>query len=381
MLAIAVAGAAAVLAPGSLGDRVAGPCIGASPHAPMRLPAPITIAAGYSHVVGYRIECDGRVGRIGRLPPAWPFPSDAACCVAPGVWWAVRHGHLVIVRGRRTMWRSRGEFLAKYGVGGIVLGRRAIAFSYGNNLYLAPRHGAERLLGRAEYALGFTRGGVYTLSWVRGLILRSDRGAVLKTIVHWPTGSDCLVVGGRLFFIAHGVLISARGRNVQRLASIASLGMSPETGLQQVGPLLELQDNDRLVLMRLNGSVFASTSIPRQAQNIAGLTVAPDVSAAAFAAPEQQARAETVYLLRAGTHAAVPLLTERNVPFRVCAGGWAAFQWHGPWLLYSSTENRVAAIRVIGARRVIELSRWVAGLRGAHGTVTAYWAGQPPAFY
>jgi sugar lactone lactonase YvrE len=208
----------------------------------------------------------------------------------------------------------------------------------------------------------------------------------VKTVARQPLGSDYVVANGSLYFITHGVLMSALGTSIRRLASLAALGISPGPWLQSLGRLLELQDNSRLVVVRPDGSEFAWTQLPRtqgQAESISSsLVVAPRGNAVAFTAaagesndPNSARRArgtETVYLLRPGGRVAVPVHSER-VDFKVCERG-ASLQWHGKWLLYSNSEGNLAAIDTSG-HDAIELSGLVHGLPGTRDGFSASWGG------
>lgn len=352
-----------------------------------RLPAPITISAG--HVPGalsYRIGRDGQISRSAGIS-SW-FPRGAAWFPATGTWFMYRHGHLLVGHAGRPAWRSRRR-IAPNQVGVIIASPRIVAFQHDHELYVAPLGGAERPVAKREMPLGFTHGGLYTYRYAgRELLLRSDTGALRGTIASRPLGGDYLVAGGRLYFIAHGALMSALGPRVRRLALLSNLGMS-SVWLQSIGPLLELQDNRRIVVLRPDGTVFASTPLPRRdgkAETISSsLSPAPSASAVAFTAaadepsdPRTQRRtrgAETVYLMRPGSRIALPIHTE-HVVFRVCERG-AALQWHGHWLLYSNSEGHLAAIDTTAVHHAIRLASLVRSLPGTRDGFSASWSGQP----
>lgn len=342
------------------------------------LPAPITITAGYgSGSVRYQIARDGSVRRIPAASPG-PFPRDASSGFAPGVWWAVRHHHLVIGRGQRSLWHSHGEFPSVLDINMVQADSHAVAFSYGNNtLYLAPLHGGEQPIARAEFALGFTNGGLYTNQWGHRLLLRSYTGAVLKTIVRRPLQWDYFVLDGSLYFIKDGMLMRARGTSVKPLVSLGHLGLSAESvSMQRLDPLLQLEDQHRLVLLRPDGSLFASTPLrgsQYRAENEVNL-LAPVASTSAIAFmvwSGQTSGLEPVYVLRAGGHRAIPV-DRQSVNFGGCSH-WVNLEWHGSWLLYNDVQGHLALIDTTGPHRTIELSRLVGAL---HGT-RAYWSGQP----
>ena len=67
------------------------------------------------------------------------------------------------------------------------------------------------------------------------------------------------VADGSLYFFKRGVLWSAHGARIERLASLKRLGLSTNSWLEPLGRFLEVQDGDRLVVLRDDGSLFAST--------------------------------------------------------------------------------------------------------------------------
>jgi hypothetical protein len=387
LLAILVGAGAVAFVP--LGAGATGTCARRLACVAGDVPAPITITNGRA---SFRVQ---RNGSVVRIPTArTPFPADAAF-EGNGVWFSIRHRHLVIGREGRELWRSQGLFPSSNRnawrqVGDVQVGPHAVAFSYANKLYLAPLIGAERLIGRSELAVGFTSGGLYTFQWNRRLLLRSDTGAVLTTIARWPFNVDFDLVSGTLYFLSHGTLMRAHGAQTRPLVSVRSLGLSANSSLQTIGPSVELRDDNRLVVLRSDGSLFASIPVPRtdgQPDTISSsLVVAPSTSAIGFTAaagdtadPNTARRphgTETVYLLRAGAHTATPVHTER-VEFQVCERG-AGLQWHGKWLLYSNSEGNLVLVDSAGVHRAIELSRLARRLLGARGGISAYWSGHPP---
>jgi hypothetical protein len=151
-----------------------------------------------------------------------------------------------------------------------------------------------------------------------------------------------------------------------------------------VGSLIELEDTHRMVLLRNDGSIFASTPLPRShghTEDIVGfVSPSPELDAVAFATDAGSGRSgtETVYLLRARARVAVPIHRQR-ISFQPCAQ-WAALAWHGDWLLYSNTAGSVDVIDTSSPHRTIELGPLVRHLRGVSST-NAYWTGHPPPFW
>ncbi len=375
LLPVAV-GIGVLAAAGSLGGNATGACAKRLSCDAGSLPAPVVITSGR---VSYRIARDGHVARVPTPPD--PLPEGVDLFPASGTWFTIRRGHLVVGRGREAVWRSRGgTFTSRWSLGVIVAGPRAVAYQHDHELWLASLRGTERPVATQELPLGWTTAGLYTYRYQgRELVLRSDTGALLSVIARQPLGSEYFVAGNDLYFIARGELMSAHGARVRRLASFRGLGLSGNTLLQPVGRMLLLEDNDRLILVRSDGSVFAS--IPESEWRGSGLTSAfvpaPDGSAVAFTATSGQAHGgTTVYMARAGAREATPLHREPS-ELGGCDQG-ANLQWHGSWLLYSDTDGRLAAIDTAGGRRAIDVTRLVSRLRGVRDPFTVYWSGQSP---
>jgi hypothetical protein len=373
---LCVAAGLGVLAAGSLGGKATGACARPFSCGAGSLPAPIVITTGR---VSFRIARDGRAARVPTPPD--PLPEGAALFPASGTWFTIRRDHLVVGRGSTRLWRSRGgKFSSRYGIGVIVAGPRAVAFQHDHKLWIAPLDGAERPVAARELPLGWTTAGLYIYRYRgRQLLLRSDRGALLEVIARQPLGSDYFVSGGDLYFIVHGVLMSASGAHVRRLASLRGLGVSEDSWLQPVGWMLELEDNSRVVVVRADGSIFASIRLRewRAGGLSSSLVPAPDGSAVAFTATSGRTHAtETVYLARAGARTATALHREA-VELGGCEQG-ASVQWLGRWLLYSDTDGKLAAIDTAGGRRVLDLTRLVGRLPGIRNPFTVYWSGRSP---
>ncbi len=384
---VAILVGVAGLAPRSLGESATRACAGPLPCAGVRLPAPITIAAGPGlDADTFRVARDGRVHRA--ASPQSPFPRGADWFPGTGTWYLIRHEHLVVGRGRNPLWTSHGK-IADNQIGVIAVSSHAVAFEHDHKLYLAQLGGAERVVARRELPLGWTTGGLFTYRYGdRQLLLRSDVGAIVKVIARRPLGSDYSVMNGTLYFISRGVLMSAHGTRIARLASLSSLGLSANPWVQPLVRLVELQDEHRLVVVRAGGSMFASTPLPighdRSETLSSALVVAPHLTAVAFTTLSRRTEdprrdrmrgTETAYLLPAGATTAIPVHQEQ-VRFALCESG-ATLEWRGTWLLYSNIEGSLAAIDTTGPHRAIELRSLVKRLPGTRNGFTAYWSGQP----
>lgn len=325
----------------------------------------------------FAIQSDGRICRISRDP--LPVPEGAGWWPGTGVWMRSVDRHLVFGRGSRTLWRSHGMFTHDYEVGTATVGSE-LAFSYGNRrtrLYVSALNGREHVVARGEFPVGATSEGFYTRS-VRGgrLVLRSGDGRLRATIARHVAAYAYEPGSHSLLFVRDDRLLRAQGARVERVAGLEELGLAATRGLQilPLGRLIGLEDMRRLVVLRADGSLFASTRVPFTTRRIefqsGQPTAAPGGTAVALAeirgvragdGSVMQRGVETVYVLRPGMRAAAPVLSARTW-FNVC-GHAADLAWHGGWLLYGSTGGSTAAVDT-SSGRTIWLSSLVRSLPG-----------------
>ena len=366
----------AAVAPGSVG-RATQSCAVRPGCVTVRLPAPITIAVGHAT---YRIGRDGRVRRAA-APPS-PYPRAAMWFPGTGTWYTLRDHRLVVGRGQQALWRSELRVPSRWRLGVIAAGAHAVAFQFEHKLYVASLGGTEHPVAHRELPLGWTAAGLYTYSYkARALLLRSDSGRLVKVVARQATNYD--VAAGSLYFFKGGVLWSAHGARTERLDSLKRLGLSTNSWLQPLGGFLEVEDNDRLVVLHDDGSVFASTALPPSRETDVNLVGSPAVSpgggAVAFATVTDQSASsrdgtETVYVLRSGGHEATPVHSEHG-SFGGCAR-WVDLQWSGTQLLYSSNQGNLAVIDSSGAQHTVELTTFARHRAEARGEFSAYWTGQ-----
>ena len=347
----------------------------------LRLPAPITIETGTAR---FQIERDGLVRRLPRR--VLPFPPDVAWFPGTGVWYAIRHRHLVVGRWEKPLWRSSGEYRARYQFGVVTIGERTVAYSYRRHgaewLYVSPLAGRERRVARNEFPLGWTRGGFYAYRYGgRQLLLRGKTGALEATVVRMPATYFYDRTTESLYFIARGTLWRAQGAAVKAMASLAGVGLpprKPDAEIVPLGSLLELLTNGRLIVLHADGTLFAATRLPDPHEAISSeVAVAPDASAVAYTvAIGTSTNEETVYVLRAGARAAIALNRE-PAELGGCVSG-ATVRWHGRWLLYSATGGYLAVIDSARKRPQIDLSAIAQRLSGNRNGISAYWSGHGP---
>jgi hypothetical protein len=345
-----------------------------------RLPAPIVVTTDCGR---YRFDRSGRVSY--RRGFALPVPPGTTAYYPDLTWYRVRadhrYGRLTIGHGKHTLWRSHGRRFRDAqdsGVGAVVSGRTAVAFSvfHGRRLYLyAARLGqAERLVATGETPLGFTAGGALVSERLRTLLLR--RGPVWRPRRLWSGAGDVVFdhAARAVYFVRRGRLERFDDSGVTRLATLTSLRVGRRPQIEPLGRLVGVHSSSRLVVLRADGSVFASTALPRPARHAdvvsSALAADADADAVAFTVTHGNSAygsrgSELVYLLRPGETAARVVFRER-LRFAVCERA-AELAWRGRRLLYSTSEGHVALIDTRRPARSVDLSKTVARLPGMGG--------------
>jgi hypothetical protein len=354
------------------------------------LPAPIVVMTDCGR---YRFDRRGRVSH--RRGFALPVPPGTTAYYPDLTWFRLRsdhrNGRLTIGHGKRTLWRSRGRHFRDArdsGIGAVVSARTAVAFSVFRgrrlSLYVACLWQAERLVATGETPLGFTAGGAliserrWTLLLRRGPDWRSRRLSSGASDVVFDHAAHAV------YFVARGCLERFDGARVTRLARLSSLRVGERPQIEPLGRLVGVHSSRRLVVLRTDGRVFASTALPRPARRAdvvsSALAVDGDADAVAFTVTHGNSAygsrgSELVYLLRPGEPAARVVFRER-LRFAVCERA-AELAWRGRWLLYSTSEGRVAVIDTRRPARSVDLSETVArlpGMGGDDGRFDAGWA-------
>lgn len=348
---VAARGAAA---PGSHG-RCAMPSAIVAPS----LPAPVSVTTTCGV---YELGRDGRIAHVSTA--ATSYPKGTEWWPASGVWLRSAHGELVVGRGKRTLWRSHERFSRVYDVGPFEIARHELVFSSGypaRNLYVAPLGGRERVVARHELPLGWTQGGFYTWGPAHHrLELRRLDGAFRKTIE--PTVFAYAYGDRGLWIVRNGSLLRADGARVRRVASLEPLGLSAARHIQvmPLGRLVGLETARRLVVLRAEGSLFASTPLTWGTAAVDGVSASPVANRAgsvvAFATTSGNAGytsrgTETIWALQAHDSGARPVRIERGLRWPTCVSG-AALSWHDGWLLYSSNGGKVALVDWLSGRQI-----------------------------
>lgn len=361
------------------GKTSGGGCSAPLPEGKAGLPAAVVVTTDCGR---FRLEPDGSVTYAGKwkspVPPVargyWPDTL---------AWYGVAHGHVVIGRGMKQLWRSHGTYPhGRYlDVGGVVLGRGRVAFSYyrGRQSYvLVARYGqAERLVARGEVPLAFSSGRLVT--WREsGKTLLLHSGGTVRFLAH-AIDPQVDHESRMVVFRSNGELYAFDGERIRDLISLRKHGVTGPPTVEPLGRWVAAHDRRRLVVVGYDDRLFASTALPRSRHRVDGVTspVAADAdgTAVAFTLTSGNLLRETVYLLARGTHRAKPLLSEKFVGGGGCgAGAWLA--WRGPWLLYANAGQQAAVIDSSGRSPALQLSDVIAQLPSTdgEGVFNADWA-------
>jgi hypothetical protein len=276
----------------------------------------------------------------------------------------------------RTLWHSRARFPERYiDIGAVVSSPSAIAYSvfHGRrqSLFAARLGQPERLIATGETSLGFTRAGALVSQRHRTLLVRDARDWQARRRI---SGASDVVFdhpARAVYFLAHGRLERFGGTRITSLAPLAALGVGARPQIEPLGRLVGVRSARRLVVLRDDGRVFATTRLPRPLARADGVSSAleadADGDAVAFTATRDNTASgsrgrELVYLLRPGATAARVVYRER-LSFAVCERG-ADVSWRGHWLLYSTSEGRVALVDTRWPSHSIDLSATLARLPG-----------------
>ena len=237
-------------------------------------------------------------------------------------------------------------------------------------LYLARSGGAERAVARGETPIGWTSDGLL-VTWGRAgsLRVRDGGGRLVRTLA----GSVYTFVfdpgSHALFFLSNGRLERFDGRRLLSLLRLTAVGLSAPLTIQPAGAFVALRGRRRLVVVRRDGVVIASTLLPRaklRTDSVSSEVAADAAGNVAFTATRGNTAygstgPETVYLLRRGASDAQPLYRKR-IAFAVCERQ-ASLAWRGRWVLYSASEG-YAAIVDTSSRRAVDLSSTISRLPG-----------------
>jgi hypothetical protein len=340
------------------------PCRAPLPRAPV-VPAPLV---AWSSCGAFRI---GTHGRVVRLPRHWLARHSGGT----GRRWEPkldirrnRPGRYFLVRDGRVVWRSRGLYPNDGGSVAFGPGRFAFA-SYRRGVFMTDLRHGERLVfrGRGTYPVDFTRAGDLVVAAGRAVVLVSPEGRTLWRYPYRARNSFAFDErSDTLYFVTpSGRLASVRDRRLRLGRDLAGVGGQVSTAAPR---LLVFGGARTIVVTRTDGSLVARTGW-RSARlgSDSGVSVSRDGRTFAFRLTDarpgsRSVRTATVYLLRAGSSRAVPMLRHRLGPTG-CAVGANLF-WRGRFLLYVSTDGRRVIVDTV-TRAVTDLTKLTDALQRA----------------
>jgi hypothetical protein len=235
----------------------------------------------------------------------------------------------------------------------------------------------ERPVGRNELPLGWSRDGLLFTSRGHGeggdVRLRARDGTFLAVVWSRPRKLRFDEATQTVLAVTRdGSIERFDGRATTEVARLRSLGLPIWSWVEPLaGGLIGITAGSRVVILREDGSLFASARFPRgrrwSAAANSGLVADPDGRSVALTLTEGNTGyasdgAEWLLVLREGDRAA-RVLHREALTFAVCER-WTTLAWRDGWLLYASTEGRTLALDT-ARRRVVDLTRLVASLPGA----------------
>jgi hypothetical protein len=240
-----------------------------------------------------------------------------------------------------------------------AFGPHLFAFDdYYHGIFLTDLRHPERMVmrGRGLSPIGFTRGGDLLIS-MRGysIAVVAPDGRLLRRFSYsgrdsftWDEHTDTLY-----FVRPDGMLAAAHGAHVRLIHRLAGI----EGEIWFTPPRLLVFNGRRSVtITNLNGKLIARDQWPgTRTDNFAsGLSISPNGRTFAFrlsnARPGARHGEAVVYVLHAGQSHARAIYRQHLGPSG-CAVG-AGMEWHGRYLLYSSTDGQQAVLDTHTDRQV-----------------------------
>jgi hypothetical protein len=375
---LAIAAALLLVATGAASGKSSGRnCSRDLPQGEPGLPAAVVVTTDCGR---FRLGTDGSLIFAGNWRS--PVPPVARAYWMDLSWYGLAHGHLLIGRGMKQLWRSHDTYPAgrRLDVAELALGPHGVAFSLYRGrqslLFTAHYGRREHHAGNGELPVAFAHTGLVT--WrERGKALLLRTGHDVRFVAH-AIEPQADRESRMVVFRSRGELFAFDGVRVRKLASLRKLGVIGVPVVEPLGRLVAAHDRRRLIVVDYEGRLVASTALPKSRHQTDGVTspVAPNAAGAAVAytVTSGNRSRETVYLLVRGAPRAQPLLVEKFVGGGCGAGAWLA--WHGPWLLYANAGEQAAVVDSSGQAPALQLGDAIARLPGlnSEGMFNVEWA-------
>jgi hypothetical protein len=348
--------------------HAAGSCGTSAARGPVGLPQTVYVKGECGTLA---LRPDGRVVSV--HPPAWaPAWAKRALARVDATTYIVHpHRHLVLLRERRTLWRSH----LAHGSDNVVLHGDALAFTAfvtaQPDLWVARLGHREQLVARGEELRGWARsGGFFTL---RGneLRLRAPDGKLVRRMLVSNAFYDH-VTESAVAITPSRRLIRTDGQTVTTLTDLRRIGFARNAWVDVLpGGLIRITATNGLLLLRPDGTRYASTRETDVSSNVLQL---PDRRGVVFVVRHRGR--DRMLLLERGRRSA-GLLDERRAGPRGCAY-WANLSLAGNSVLYwPSTGHALVSVDTTGRTAPRNLWPIVSRLPGfrRHGRIyRAAWA-------
>lgn len=353
------------------------------------VPAPMVVQTGCGW---FGLKTTGRITRLARSPVGFGrggIAEDGSRHYGADLVIRRTHsGRFILFRLRRTpagrltrtiVWRSSGGY---YNTGEEnAFGPHLFAFAaYYRGMYLTDLRHPERLVvrGRGLYPIGFTGNGELMIAGSgHPISVVAPDGRLLRRYSYRPRGGFAWdYQSDTLYFVRRdGMLAAAQGAHLHVLRRLT--GIEGQIGYMAPG-LLVFNGQRSVTITSLAGKLIAQDRWPRTPLDNfdSGLSVSPNGRTFAFrltdAYPGARHGEAIVYVLHAGQSRARAIYRQ-TLGQSGCAVG-AGMEWHGRYLLYSSTDGHQAVLDTRGGRQT-SLMPLLARLpqRGRSQTYNVYW--------
>jgi hypothetical protein len=331
------------------------------------VPATITIQTSCGW---FDVRRSGRVTRLPRSPVGFGrggIAEDGSRDFGADL--VIRRTHLgrfIVLRLHRTpagrlartlVWRSSSSY---FNTGDeSAFGPHLFAFAaYHSGLYLTDLRRPERLVvrGRGLYPIGFTSGGELMIAGSgHPISVVAADGRLVRRYSYRPrSGFAWDYRTDTLYFVRpDGMLAAAHGAHLRLLRPLKAI--EGQIGFTPPG-LLVFNSQRSVTITSLAGNLIARARWPlTPIDNFdSGLSVSPDGRSFAFrlsnAHPGSRHGEAIVYALHAGqSHARA--IYRQKLGSSGCVVG-AHMEWHGRYLLYSSTDGQQAVLDTRGGRQI-----------------------------
>jgi hypothetical protein len=342
--------------------HAATPCDARRPHGPVGLPETILVKGACGTLA---LRRDGTVALVHPRPWAPAWAGRVLARADDRTYIAHPRRHVMLLRDANVLWRSR----LAHGSDNVVVHGEAIAFTAyerpAPDLWVARIGAAERLAGPGEDLQGWAHAGGFFTERGLELRLRAANGRLIRRLgdVRWSAydrGTQSVVA-----ISTSNLLIRTDGRKSTTLADLRALGFTRHPWLEVLPQgLIHVGSGARMLLLRHDGTQFASTSLARPTRGNPGETIVSSVLPlpaqrgvvfVVSSRPKGNGSAmDRVLFLERGRHVPRVLFERRAIPLQ--CGYWANLSLHGDTALYWPSQGRgLVVLDTLGRRAPVDL--------------------------